>query len=63
MILLRLATLGPTVAPRRLYNARPAGFPSNREGFPYAAAGWPAASLSYWMGDIKAAELCRRRLL
>ena len=39
------------------------GFPSNREGFPYAAAGWSAASLSYWMGDINAAELCRRRLL
>jgi hypothetical protein len=39
------------------------GFPSNREGFPYAAAGWSAASLSYWMGDINAAEMCRRRLL
>jgi hypothetical protein len=39
------------------------GFPSNREGFPYAAAGWSAASLSYWMGDINAAEVCRRRLL
>ena len=63
MILLRLATLGSTVA-RAAYTTlgRP-GFPSNREGFPYAAAGWSAASLSYWMGDIKAAELCRRRLL
>ncbi len=39
------------------------GFPRNREGFPYAAAGWSAASLSYWIGDINAAELCRRRLL
>src|ERR1700736_1126778 len=29
----------------------------------YAAAGWPAASLSYWIGDINAAELCRRRVL
>ena len=29
----------------------------------YAAAGWSAASLSYWIGDINAAELCRRRWL
>jgi hypothetical protein len=29
----------------------------------YAAAGWSAASLSYWIGDINAAELCRRRVL
>ncbi len=39
------------------------GIPSGREGFLYAAAGWSAASLSYWMGDFNAAELCRRRLL
>jgi hypothetical protein len=39
------------------------GFPSNREGFRQAAAGWSAASLSYWVGDINAAELCRRRVL
>lgn len=29
----------------------------------YAAAGWSAASLSYWIGAINAAELCRRRVL
>ena len=29
----------------------------------YAAAGWSAASLSYWIGDINAAELCLRRVL
>jgi hypothetical protein len=38
-------------------------FPSNRGGFPYAAAGWCAASFSYWIGGINAVELCRRRLL
>jgi hypothetical protein len=32
------------------------GFPSNREGFLYGAAGWSAASISYWIGDINAAE-------
>jgi hypothetical protein len=39
------------------------GFPRGGEGFLYAAAGWSAASLSYWRGDINAAVLCRRRLL
>jgi transposase InsO family protein len=29
----------------------------------YAASGWSAASLSYWIGDINAAELCLRRVL
>ena len=39
------------------------GFPSDREGLLYdAAAGWSAASLSYWTGDINAAELCGRLL-
>lgn len=37
--------------------------PSNRGGFSYAAAGWSTAIFSYSVGDINAAELCRRRVL
>ena len=48
---------------------RPRCIRKKRNGLPRVVkaslmpAGWSAASLSYWMGDINAAELCRRRLL
>ena len=43
--------------------SRAIGLPLESWRLLYAAAGWSAASLSYWIGDINAAELCRRRWL
>jgi hypothetical protein len=39
------------------------GFPQNREGFGYAAAGWSAVIFSNSAGASIAALLCRRRVL
>jgi hypothetical protein len=39
------------------------GFPRNREGLRYAAAGWSAVIFSKAAGDRKDALLCRRRVL
>jgi hypothetical protein len=45
------------------WHMKQAGLPLKSWRLFYAAAGWSAASLSYWIGDINAAELCRRRVL
>ena len=39
------------------------GFPRNREGLGYAAAGWSAVIFSNIAGDRKDALLCRLRVL
>jgi len=39
------------------------GFPQDREGFGYAAAGWSAVTVSNAAGGSSAALLCRRRVL
>jgi hypothetical protein len=45
------------------HNALDHGLPLKSWRLFYAASGWSAASLSYWIGDINAAELCLRRVL
>jgi hypothetical protein len=54
--------IAPNGARGRAFGER-GGLPLKSWRLFYAAAGWSAASLSYWIGDINAAELCRRRVL